>query len=100
MEGLKNRIIPNEEFLAEAKRLGGIKELLSRAKEILNTNVLDINYPLRIVNTPVFIDEARERCRQLTDLNEQKKYQAAIDEVYALWSKKCDEAMGISNKES
>ena len=93
MKGLDNRIISQDELSAEAKRLGSIEELLKRAKEVLATSIMDINEPLSIVNADVFIEEARERLKQLTDSDEQKKYEAAIKEVDAMWKKKCDEVM-------
>jgi len=93
MKGLDNRIISQDELSAEAKRLGSIEELLKRAKEVLATSIMDINEPLSIVNADVFIEEARERLKQLTDSDEQKKYEAAIEEVDAMWKKKCDEVM-------
>ncbi|MFA4831493.1 MAG: hypothetical protein WC618_05010, partial [Patescibacteria group bacterium] len=91
MKELKNSIIPYEEINAEAKRLGSIEELLNRAKEALGRSLMDINEPLSIVDADVFIEEARERLKQLTDSDEQKKYEAAIEEVDAMWKKKCDE---------
>jgi len=93
MKELKNSIIPYEEINAEAKRLGSIEELLNRAKEALGRSLMDINEPLSIVDADVFIEEARERLKQLTDSDEQKKYEAAIEEVDAMWKKKCDEVM-------
>lgn len=96
---MENRLISNEEIVAEAKRLGSIEELLIRAKEVLGTSIINVNYPLNIVHVGTFIEEARERCNQLADPEERKRYQAAIDEVYALWSKRCDEAMGVSSRE-
>ncbi|MFA4831600.1 MAG: hypothetical protein WC618_05580 [Patescibacteria group bacterium] len=93
MKELKNSIIPYEEINAEAKRLGSIEELLNRAKEVLGRSLMDINEPLSIVDADVFIKEARERSKQLTDSSERQKYGSAIKEVEAMWQKKCDEVM-------
>jgi len=98
MEEPKNQLIPYEEITAEAKRLGSIEELLNRAKEALGRSLMDINEPLSIVDADVFIEEAQERLKQLTDETEHHKYEEMIKEVEMMWDKKHDEAIGGSQR--
>ena len=99
MKEPRNNFLSYDDLNAEAKHLGSIEELLKRAKEILETSILDINEPISVVNADVFIKEAEERLAQLTDPDEHNKYEEMIKEVDAIWQNKFEQATGKKYEE-